>query len=103
MNALEGPLVLTANFYMPIPKSFSNVMAAKAETGRLLPDKRPDLDNLTKLLLDGLNGVCWKDDNQVISLHAHKYYSEEPRTWVCIEQLDADMARVGKNEEDLVG
>ena len=40
------------------------------------PDlKKPDLDNIEKLVLDGLNGVAYEDDSQVIELHARK----EPR------------------------
>ncbi len=35
-------------------------------------DPLPDLDNLTKSVLDGLNGVVWKDDRQVIHLDAWK-------------------------------
>ena len=27
---------------------------------------RPDVDNLIKLPLDALNGICWKDDAQVV-------------------------------------
>jgi crossover junction endodeoxyribonuclease RusA len=35
-------------------------------------DPLPDLDNLTKSVLDGLNGVVWDDDRQVIHLDAWK-------------------------------
>ncbi|MBT1171717.1 RusA family crossover junction endodeoxyribonuclease [Bifidobacterium sp. SO4] len=33
---------------------------------------RPDLDNLLKLVLDGLNGVAYLDDKQVVETHAFK-------------------------------
>jgi crossover junction endodeoxyribonuclease RusA len=33
---------------------------------------RGDLDNYVKLLMDGLNGVAWKDDKQVTMLVADK-------------------------------
>lgn len=31
---------------------------------------RADLDNLLKVVFDGLNGVAWDDDSQVVKLHA---------------------------------
>lgn len=34
--------------------------------------KRPDLDNLCKLVMDSLNRVAYKDDKQIVSLEAHK-------------------------------
>lgn len=43
-----------------------------------------DVDNMTKLVLDGLNGVCWKDDRQVVEIHARKVPADSPRTEVSI-------------------
>lgn len=31
-----------------------------------------DVDNLLKLVLDGLNGICWVDDRQVVDVWASK-------------------------------
>lgn len=47
--------------------------------------KRPDLDNLIKIICDGLNGVAYKDDNQVAIINAEKVYSDEERVEVVIE------------------
>jgi len=38
---------------------------------------RPDLDNIIKIILDGLNGVVFKDDASVVSIVAMKQYGEE--------------------------
>lgn len=35
---------------------------------------KPDVDNLTKPILDALNGVVWEDDGQVAHLTVGKYY-----------------------------
>lgn len=32
--------------------------------------RRTDLDNLVKLVLDACNGIVWRDDSQVVQLHA---------------------------------
>lgn len=44
--------------------------------------KRRDSDNMTKLVLDALNGVVWADDQQVTELHVEVFRGEYeyPRT-----------------------
>lgn len=36
--------------------------------------QRRDVDNMVKLVLDGLNRVAWEDDNQVLQIEASKHY-----------------------------
>ena len=52
-----------------------------------LRPKRPDLDNIIKSVLDGLNGHAFKDDGQVVGIHAVKLYGSPDRTLVGIEGL----------------
>jgi Holliday junction resolvase RusA-like endonuclease len=35
--------------------------------------RRGDIDNYSKLILDGLNGVAWADDRQIAQLHVVKW------------------------------
>lgn len=45
--------------------------------------RRVDLDNLSKAILDALNGVVWKDDTQVEQLNLYKFVdSDDPRVTV---------------------
>ncbi len=47
----------------------------------------PDSDNLAKSVLDGLNGVAWKDDRQVVDVRAVRHEVHNPReerTEICI-------------------
>lgn len=39
--------------------------------------KRPDLDNLIKLVADSCNGIVYEDDAQIVQLSARKVYGEE--------------------------
>ena len=47
---------------------------------------RPDVDNIEKAILDALNGIAYKDDNQVYELYARKRYGEEDRIVIVLEE-----------------
>lgn len=51
--------------------------------------QRRDVDNMTKLILDGLNGVAWVDDNQVLEIESRKTYvaKDDARTVVRIFEI----------------
>ena len=67
---------------MPIPKSLPKKTQAFLE-GRM-HTKRPDLDNIVKAVLDGLNGLAFADDSQVGRMYAFKQYSREPKTVIVL-------------------
>jgi len=85
---LENQLKISIKFYFQIPKSVSKKKKQAMLEGKIMHDKRPDLDNCIKSITDALNGIAYKDDNQIVQIHACKFYSEEPRTEVCIEELE---------------
>lgn len=75
---ITEPVALRIVFYMPIPKSYSK---KRSEALKNAPHiKRPDVDNLAKLVLDALNGIAWAGDSQVYSMSVEKRYSDMPRT-----------------------
>ena len=53
----------------------------------ILPTKKPDIDNIGKIILDGLNGAAWRDDKAVAELVIHKVYGDVPRVVVEIKEL----------------
>ena len=63
----EGPVGIDLHFGLPKPKS-----APKKR--RVWPDKRPDLDKLTRAVLDALTYVVYADDSQVVEIRATKDY-----------------------------
>ena len=79
-------LVRIQAFYEP-PKSVSKKKRTEMLDGKILPAKKPDIDNVVKAVLDALNGVAYRDDTQVIELHVRKSYSEKPRVEVSIETI----------------
>lgn len=84
----DKPVSVTLLFYMPIPKSFSKKRIAELKQNKMACPKKPDIDNLTKAVLDALNGRAYKDDNQIVELFARKEYSEQPRTEIFISFKD---------------
>lgn len=58
----------------PIPQSWSKVKRQEAANDLLRPDKKPDIDNILKVVLDALNGVAYEDDKQVVCISCQKVY-----------------------------
>lgn len=65
--------------YYPIPKSATKAATAAMRAGQTLPSRKPDIDNVMKVVLDALNGVAYKDDSRVVRVEAQKVYSDMPR------------------------
>lgn len=85
---LSGPVEMVLRFDMAIPKSLSKRDRAAALAGRLRPTKKPDTSNVLKAIEDGLNGVVWVDDVQVVELFVSKRYAETPGVVVEIQELE---------------
>lgn len=87
---LTTPIALDLIFFMPIPKSLSKLKKRQMENGLIGHIKKPDLDNLQKLVLDCLNNLVFEDDSQVCEIRAKKIYSSKPGTLVRVIPLAAD-------------
>ena len=86
-KVLEGPIKINLIFYMLIPKNTSKVKREKMLKGELLPAKRPDFDNLAKGITDALNGLAFKDDNQIVEAHIYKRYGDPQKVEVEIKEV----------------
>lgn len=85
-----GKKLLTVSIaaYYKIPKSESKKAKSEMASNKIRPTKKPDVDNIAKIVMDALNGVAWKDDAQVVSLIVHKYYAQdEPYIHVILEDV----------------
>ena len=74
-------------FDMPIPVSFSKAKRKRCIEGDEPHTSKPDLDNLSKIFLDCMNGLIFNDDAQVVTLLCHKKYSEDPKTIIEINTV----------------
>lgn len=76
-NKFDGAVYLRITAYCQKPKRCKI----------LFPTKKPDIDNIAKIIMDGLNGSAWDDDKQVIWLTACKKWTDDyPRVEVEITE-----------------
>ena len=87
---LEGPILLQLDLYFQIPKSRSKAVRKRMQQGLDRPCKRPDIDNCMKSVSDALNGIAYKDDSQIVAAVFQKFWADEPRAVVTIEELDLE-------------
>ena len=52
--------------YYEIPKSTSKKKAKLMEEGKIRPTKKPDFDNIGKIICDSLNQRAYRDDAQIV-------------------------------------
>ena len=85
-DPLETPVAVYLYFKLPIPQSYSKKRTEACLSGLERPLKKPDLDNMAKSVLDGMNGVAFRDDCQIVSLHCTKTYAAEPGVDILVKE-----------------
>ena len=83
----DSQLELFVKAYYKIPKSASKKKKAAMLSEQIRPTKKPDGDNILKAVADALNGVCYKDDKNLVSMSVEKFYSDMPRIEVVVEEV----------------
>lgn len=71
----KTPVEVEIYAYFKIPKSMPKKQKELIENNELFPTVKPDGDNISKIILDALNGVAYYDDNQVTDLTIYKQYA----------------------------
>ena len=66
------PVAVIIIAYYKRPKNMTKKELKLADEDKLLPTVKPDADNISKIILDSLNGIAYKDDNQVTDLSIQK-------------------------------
>lgn len=83
---IETPLQVFLYFRLPVPKSYSKKRTEACLSGLEKHQKRPDLDNLTKGVMDAFNGLIYKDDSQIVEMHLTKVYDVKAGIDVLIKE-----------------
>ena len=75
----DGPIRLMVTAVYPRTIGLSGIdkkrNVPKYSAGRLFKDSAPDIDNVVKAVADGLNGIAWVDDRQVVQMLGEKYWA----------------------------
>ena len=98
---LQGPVSVSI---VAVFKRPQRLMRKKDLDGLLWHQSKPDLDNVVKAVLDGLNGVIYVDDKQVVKIAATSYYSEknnQPRTIITVTEEPETPNQTRQNDEDM--
>lgn len=83
---IEGRVKVSIIAYFKIPKGTNKKNEELMLNGIISPTKKPDIDNIEKIILDAMNSLAFKDDNQITKLEIEKVYSEEEKVYVKIEE-----------------
>ena len=68
------------------PKSTAKKKQQQMLEGEILPLKKPDMDNIVKVVADALNGVAYHDDTQIVFTVAKKAYSAVEGLDITVEE-----------------
>jgi len=83
---LETPVNLYLYIRVPIPKSYSKKKVEDCLNGLDKPIRKPDSSNILKSVEDGMNGIVYKDDSQIVNLHVTKVYSSLAGVDICVKE-----------------
>jgi Holliday junction resolvase RusA-like endonuclease len=85
---LQTPVAAYIYINYAVPPSYTK----KRREACLNDSERPtganlgDIDNVAKQILDACNGIVYKDDRQVVSLHVTKRYDTTASVHVCFRE-----------------
>lgn len=86
------PIEMNTKIFLPIPSSCSKVKKKKMMEGEILPDKKPDDDNIAYLISNAASGVFYDDDRRRCKYTITKHYDDGngPRVEVTVNKVGKD-------------
>lgn len=84
---IGGPVLVEMKILVSVAAFWSKKKTAEALAGDVMPTKKPDADNVLKAICDGINGIVFKDDVQVVNVSLSKRFSETPGVSVRVVPL----------------
>lgn len=85
-KVFEGRVKVSIIAYFAIPKATKKSDINEMLDNNISPTKKPDIDNIVKVVLDSMNKFAFKDDNQITKLEVEKKYSIEDKIYIKIEE-----------------
>ena len=87
-EVLQGELEMNVVAYYQIAKSASKKQRELMMNLVIRPTKKPDCDNVLKIIADALNGIAYQDDSQIVRASIEKRYSDVPRVEVEVKEWE---------------
>lgn len=81
---IEGKVRMTITAYFELPNKRSKLQEAEMLADIISPTKKPDWDNIGKIVSDALNKFAFKDDSQITDVRIFKKYAKTPKVIVQI-------------------
>jgi len=83
---VDMPVEIIIHAFFPIPGSGSAIKKARMLAGEIRPTKKPDFDNISKVICDAINHICYRDDALIVRGLVEKFYSDRPRVEVEVKE-----------------
>lgn len=85
-KTVEGRAKVQITAYFEVPKSTSKSIKEQMLGKSISPIKKPDIDNIVKVVLDSMNKFAFKDDTQITKIEVEKVYGVEEKLYIKIEE-----------------
>lgn len=82
----KGAVTLFMYVNMPVPPSYSKKRREACFSGQERPTKKPDQSNIQKAIEDGMNGIVYLDDCQIVATRTSKRYNEIASVHVIVKE-----------------
>ena len=83
---LENRVQVKIIAYFGISKTTKKSEINEMLENNISPTKKPDIDNIVKVVLDSMNKFAFKDDNQITKIEVEKKYELEEKLYIKIEE-----------------
>ena len=88
----DEPIKVLVNAYYGLSKTDFGKKglnkSGREKMSKVYCTQKSDIDNITKIVLDALNSICFYDDKQVVEITANKSWTlETPRVEITITNL----------------
>lgn len=84
----QAQLDMRVMAFYQMPSSVSKKKRQQMLDQKIRPTKKPDADNILKVVADSLNQIAYRDDAQIVDTQVRKFYSDRPRIEVLIRVVD---------------
>lgn len=89
LTMIEGTVSVRIDIFYEVPKSYTKKRKTDIYDSdyQIRPEVRGDIDNVAKSILDGMNGICFKDDIQVVELIVNKRFDDAAGVSVIVKSI----------------